>query len=263
MAEQIYEIICISLFGLVFGSFLNCMAMRMVRKEDYVKGRSHCMSCGHELGPRDLIPVFSYVSSGGRCRYCKEKISLRYPITEISFMVLSDVLYICTRPDGIMFYKNWVLVGLLFAIALVDLEAFEVPNELLLAAFISWAAFSVIELILGRNNLLYYGKQLLAGLILGAVMLLLSLLMDSILKRDSLGGGDIKLYAVLGVYLGFAGAYELVLLSCIFGLIFALIRKMISRNASKEFPFGPSIASAAYLVLLFGDAITAWYFKLL
>lgn len=263
MAEQIYEIICISLFGLVFGSFLNCMAMRMVRKEDYVKGRSHCMSCGHELGPRDLIPVFSYMLSGGRCRYCKEKISLRYPITEISFMVLSDVLYICTRPDGIMFYKNWVLVGLLFAIALVDLEAFEVPNELLLAAFISWAAFSVIELIHGRNNLLYYGKQLLSGLILGAVMLLLSLLMDSILKRDSLGGGDIKLYAVLGVYLGFAKSYELVLLSCIFGLIFALIRKMISHNASKEFPFGPSIASAAYLVLLFGDAITAWYFKLL
>ena len=178
-------------------------------------------------------------------------------------MVLSDVLYMCTRPDWIMFYKNWVLVGLLFAIALVDLEAFEVPNELLLAAFISWAAFSVIELILGRNNLLYYGKQLLSGLILGAVMLLLSLLMDSILKRDSLGGGDIKLYAVLGVYLGFAKSYELVLLSCIFGLIFALIRKMISRNASKEFPFGPSIASAAYLVLLFGDAITAWYFKLL
>ncbi len=256
-------IICISLFGLVFGSFLNCMAMRIVRKEDYVKGRSHCMSCGHELGVMDLIPVLSYVTFCGRCRYCKEKISIRYPVTEIAFMVLSDVLYICTRPDWILFYKNWILVGCLFAIALVDLESFEVPNELLIVAFVSWLTFSVIELILGKNDLMYYGKQLLSGLVLGAVMLLLSFLMDLILKRESLGGGDIKLYAVLGVYLGFAGAYELIVLSCILGLIYALIRRMINRNASKEFPFGPSIALAAFLVLMFGDAITAWYFKLL
>ena len=80
--------------GLLFGSFLNCMAMRVVRKEDWVKEPSRCRECGHKLGPADLIPVFSYVFSRGRCRYCKERISLRYPVTELVFAALTVLIYL-------------------------------------------------------------------------------------------------------------------------------------------------------------------------
>jgi leader peptidase (prepilin peptidase)/N-methyltransferase len=83
--------------------------------------------------------------------------------------------------------------------------------------------------------------------------------MDKVLGRDSLGGGDIKLFALFGLYLGYAGSYELVILSCIIGLIFAGARKALLPSASKEFPFGPAIAVSGYLLLIFGDALTDWY----
>ncbi|WP_029324012.1 prepilin peptidase [Butyrivibrio sp. AE3004] len=263
MAEQIYYIVCISLFGLIFGSFLNCMAMRIVRKEDFVKGRSHCMDCGHELTAADLIPVFSYAIHGGKCRYCGKKISVRYPLAELTFMLLSVVLFLHTGTDWITFYKNWLLTGCLFAIALVDLESFEIPDNLLITALIGWAGFSVIEVIFFGQSIKFIGIRVLTGLIFGAGMLLISLLMDRIFKKDSLGGGDIKLFALLGLYLGFAGSYELIILSCIFGLIFAFLRKKFDSKASEEFPFGPAIAAGAYVILIFGDAITDWYLSLL
>ena len=263
MAEYIYYVICISLFGLIFGSFLNCMAMRIVRKEDFVKGKSHCMECGHDLSARDLIPVFSFVFSRGKCRYCGKKISARYPIAELSFMILSVVLFLHTGSDWIVFYKNWILTGCLFAIALVDMESFEIPNMLLLTALISWGGFSILELIIGRCTLGYIGSRCLTGIGFGAVMLILSLVMDRVLNKDSLGGGDIKLFALLGFYLGIAGSYELIILSCIIGLIFAFVRKVLNPKASQEFPFGPAIAMSAYILLIVGDAITTWYLGLL
>lgn len=239
------------------------MSMRIVRKEDFVKGRSHCMNCGHELSALDLIPVLSFVISGGKCRYCGKKISIRYPLAELTFMILSAILFSHTGPDWILFCKEWILVGCLFSIAMVDLESFEIPDMLIVTALISWIGFSILELILGICSIKYIAFRLLAGFILGASTLIISLVMDRILKKDSLGGGDIKLFALLGLYLGFAGSYELIILSCILGLIFAYLRKVIDPKASKEFPFGPAIAMAAYVVLIIGDTILAWYFELL
>ena len=260
---ELYYTICIALFGLLFGSFLNCMAMRIVRGEDFVKGRSHCPSCNHQLAAMDLIPIVSYVASGGRCRYCKEKISARYPLTETVFMALSVILYIFTGHDLMLFYKNWILVGCLFAIALTDCEAMEIPNLLILTALISWILFSAAELITGRSDIFFLGKRVFTAFAFGMIMLILSLIMDSILKKDSLGGGDIKLFALLGLYLGAAGAYELLILTCLLGIGFALLRKRLRPDASKEFPLGPEIAASAYIVLLFGDHITAWYLSLI
>ena len=170
------------------------MAMRIIRGEDFVTGRSHCMTCNHTLSAIDLIPVFSYVISGGKCRYCKEKISIRYPLTEILFMALSVILYIFYRHDLILFYKNWILVGCLFAITLTDSEAMEIPNLLIIAALVNWIVFSAVEIVLGRCDILFLFNRALTGFGFGAVMLIMSIIMDRILKKDSLGGGDIKLF---------------------------------------------------------------------
>lgn len=263
MTEGVYNIVCIAVFGLIFGSFLNCMAMRIVRNEDFVKDRSRCRDCGHKLGAIDLIPVLSYVLSRGKCRYCGKKISVRYPVTELIFMFLSVFLYAFTKPDMLLFCKNWVLTGCLFAMALVDLEILEIPDGLLITAFFNWVVFSLLEVVTGDWSIKDLGFGLLAGVIAGAVMLTLSLIMDRILKRDSLGGGDIKLFAILGLYLGFAGAYELVILSCVLGLMFAMARKIIDPKATKEFPFGPAIATASYILLIIGNDITDWYLRML
>ncbi|SEK92578.1 MULTISPECIES: prepilin peptidase [unclassified Butyrivibrio] len=260
---ELYYTICVALFGLLFGSFLNCMAMRIVRNEDFVTGRSHCMSCYHQLEAIDLIPVFSYVISGGKCRYCKQKISIRYPLTEMAFMVLSVVLYIFMKRDPVLFAESWILVGLLFAMAITDIESLEIPNLLILSAAVSWVIFSVIKIITGRIDLYTLGIRILTGLIFGALMLIMSILVDKLIGRESLGGGDIKLFALLGLYMGPVRSYELLILSCVLGIVFALIRKKLMPGSSKEFPLGPAIAVAAYIVLLFGDLVAAWYFKLI
>ncbi len=259
----IYYGVCVAILGLLFGSFLNCTAMRIVRGEDFVKGRSHCMSCSHELSAPDLVPVFSYLIHGGKCRYCGAKISARYPVTELSFMLLSLGLYVGVfsfEPGAVTdFLKYWFLTGCLFVSALTDLESFEIPDGALILGAVSWILFTALQLFLGIHDIKWALHHLLAGFIIGAAMLLISLIMDKVLGRDSLGGGDIKLFALLGLYLGYAGSYELIMLSCIMGLIFAGARKALLPSASKEFPFGPAIAVSGYLLLIFGDALTNWY----
>ena len=221
------------------------------------------MSCSHELGAPDLIPVFSYLIHRGRCRYCGTKISARYPASEFAFMALSLGLYVAFIGFGlghiITFFKYWFLTGCLFVIALTDLESFEIPDGALLTGAFGWITFTIAEVILKIHDIKWALYHLLAGFIIGAVMLLISIIMDKMLGRDSMGGGDIKLYAMLGLYLGYAGSYELVILSCILGLLFAAVRKVLLKPDTKEFPFGPSIAFSGYLLLIFGDVLTNWY----
>lgn len=247
------------------------------------------MSCGHELTARDLVPLFSYLVHKGRCRHCGEKVSARYPLTEFGFMLLSIVLYLGVMVYGLgvpesdagvyisselligtgftvervlFFFEYWVLTGCLYIIALSDLESLEIPDGVLLTGAISWIGFSIVELLLKIVIVKWLLHHFLAGLLIGTVMLVLSIVMDRVLGKDSMGGGDIKLYSLLGLYLGYIGSYELVLLSCIVGLLFAGIRKAALPDAPKEFPFGPSIAFAGYILLLVGNNISEWYLSL-
>ena len=105
--------------------------------------------------------------------------------------------------------------------------------------------------------------HLVAALIFGGGLLILSLVMDRILKRDSLGGGDIKLFFVVGLYLGIAATLFSLLLACVLGLVFAFLRKRIGNSKNEQIPFGPSIAAAAAVMLLFGDPMVRWYLGLI
>ena len=105
--------------------------------------------------------------------------------------------------------------------------------------------------------------SLLAALALGGGLLGVSLLMDRLLKRDSLGGGDIKLFLVVGLYLGFAGALFSLIAACVLGLLFAFLRKKLGKEGSELIPFGPPVAAAAALMLLFGDGVVRWYLGLI
>ena len=266
----VYYGACVFIFGLIFGSFLNCTAMRLVRGEDFVRGRSRCMSCGHELSAIELIPVFSYLIQRGRCRHCNEKISPRYVTAELTFALLSLGLYLKLIFFGgfnvgevLVFFRDWILTGCLFVAALTDLENHEIYDGVLIFGAVNFVVFGILQLFMKTIDIASFGKSVLAGLLTGTVMLLISLLMDRVLKKDSLGGGDIKLFALLGLYLGFFGAYELIILSCILGLLFAALRRLKKPDAPREFPFGPAIAFAGYILLLTKDFITGWYLSYL
>ena len=242
-------------WGAAMGSFLHCAAWRIARGESFLTGRSHCPDCGHTLGVFDLIPVLSWVLLRGRCRYCGTAIPARYPLSElfcaaisVSCLLRFDLTVLCAR--------NYIFLCCLFCLSLVDLERLIIPDGCLLLPALAW----VLALPWTWEGWSGVAAGVLAGLGLGGAMLGLSLVMDRILGRESLGGGDIKLFALIGLYLGPAASLFAVLFSCLLGLVFALAFRF---RRGEAFPFGPAIALAAAAMLLWGDGLTGWYLGLL
>ena len=276
-----YVLVLTIVLGAVFGSFLNCMAWRMVHHESVWKGRSHCATCGHPLKAADLVPVLSYLLLRGKCRYCGEKISPRYMIAEL---VSAGLWMLCILRFGLSWetVRAVALICVLFTLSLVDLESWCIPNSMIVAALVIYAVtFPLIEL--GLSGSLsaasgagaaaditasgatgpagIAGRALLhslgGGLLIGGGLLVLSLIFDKITGKEGLGGGDIKLFFAAGVYLGAIGGLLCVILSCFVGLIFAGFRK------NQKIPFGPAISIGTVLTLFFGEPMIQWYLSLL
>ena len=248
-----YMFVLSAVMGAVFGSFFNCMAWRIAHGESVWKGRSHCAVCGHTLHGRDLVPVFSYLFLKGKCRYCGEKISPRYMGVEL--LTAAVFVSLVFRYDvSWQFLRCVVLACILLTLALVDLEIYEIPDRFLLAGILWWA---VTLPCFGKENIMgRIGKGILGGFVIAAALLLLTLVFDKATGKEGLGGGDIKLFFVTGLYLGLAGNLLNLLVSCFTGLLFAAVWK------KKKIPFGPAIALSTWFCLLFGDAIVQWYFGL-
>ncbi len=250
---------CVALavcFGAAMGSFLNCAAWRVVRGESFIRGRSRCPSCGHVLTPAELIPVISWALQRGRCRSCGQRISARYPLTELGFALVTalcllrfDLTALCLR--------NYVFLCCLFLLTLTDLDDMTIPDGCHIVSALAWAVAAPFVMTGWREAL----TCLLAGLVYGGGLLAVSLVLDRVLGRDSLGGGDIKLFAVVGLYLGFIGTLFALMIACVVGLI---LHALSGRGEGRrEFPFGPSIALAAAGMLLYGAPLIEWYRGLL
>ena len=270
----IYGIVVAFILGACMGSFLNCTAIRIGQGENFVKGRSHCMHCGHELHAKDLVPILSWVFLKGKCRYCHEKISARYPLVEIIFALVKvacllkfDVTVLCLR--------NYIYLCVLYLLTLTDLDTMTIPDSCHVIAVIVWIASA--PLLMDGHEVL---THVAAGIVFGGGVLLLSLLMDRILGKESLGGGDVKLLAVTGLYFGFVGTLFVLMLSCIIGLVFHVLynRKAGDDDESegggeedsedgdedrKAFPFGPWIAIASAVILFAGEPMINWYMGLM
>ena len=247
-----------AVLGAAMGSFLNCAAWRIAHGESYLKGRSRCPSCGHVLGAADLVPLFSWLFLRGKCRYCGAKVSVRYFLAEL-FMAIITVICLLRFDLTVLCLRNYTFLCCLFCLSLVDLENYTIPDGCLLISAVVWVA-AIPFIPMGWKQALLH---LAAAVAFGGGLLLLSLLMDKVLKRDSLGGGDIKLYFVVGLYLGFAATLFSLLLACVLGLLFAFLRKRSGKGLREQIPFGPSIAAAAAVMLLFGDPMVRWYLGLI
>ena len=222
-------------FGACMGSFINCAAVRLAKGEGFARGRSHCPACGHTLSALELIPLLSWLALRGKCRWCGAPVSVRYPLTE---MVLALSCAGAAWRWGLAWQtlEHCLLFCILLAMALIDLDSMELPDGLQLAG----AAVFLIFLPAYDRPLARLKSGVLAGLVLGGALLVLSLVMDRLLGRESLGGGDIKLLAMLGLYTGPAAALLLVILACILGLVFG----KLTAGKGQPFPFGPAIAAA-------------------
>lgn len=249
---HIWVLLLCFFLGAALGSFMNCIAGRMVRHEDWIHGRSKCDACGHVLGWRDLIPVFSYVFSRGRCRYCGEKIPSDCLWTEAGLGLLF-VVFAEWFGLSMAAVRAMGLASILLGLSLVDLASYEIPDGFIIAGIVWWA---VCLPFMGGSIWSLVKDGLLGGLVIAGGMLAFSLLFDKITGKDSMGGGDIKLYFMVSLYLGLAQGFLNLILSCIVGLLFVLLLHR------QKIPFGPSISISTLVCLMVGLPIVSWYFSL-
>lgn len=338
---MLYILILAFLFGAVFGSYIDCVAWRLVHHERVARGRSHCDVCGHALGAGDLIPIISYLRSGGRCRYCGAKFSAESTWVELALglgfaaiVYKFDVSFVALRYLGLLV----ILMGL----SLVDQKTLLIPDRFHVAGILWWlltlpliactqgrgltealsitgarlplanapglqdglgrimlaaadsaatagtslvssasaAATNAASAATAGNSLaasaaatnaagasatftadIPFTQWLLTdlkwGLIsafgVGLLMLLISLVFDKLTGKESLGGGDIKLLFMTGLYMRPGVTLFNLMLSCFVGLFIALGLK------KDKIPFGPSISIAVFLSILFGSEFVAWY----
>ncbi len=198
--------------------------------------------------------MFSWLALRGKCRYCGEVIHWRYPVSEAALALLTALCLV--RFDlTLLCLRNWVLLACLFTLTITDLDDRVIPDTLLVIPAAAWAVTAPVLLSGWREA----GLHILAGLFYGGAVLLVSLWLDRRLGRESLGGGDVKLIALLGLYLGFAGMLLTLIAACLLGLLAVALRG----ERGTPIPFGPALAAAGGGMLLYGQGLAAWYLQLL
>lgn len=248
--DQIILYIIIFLYGIVIGSFLNVCIYRLPQKENIAKVRSHCMNCGYQLRWYDLVPVFSYLCLRGRCRKCKEKISIQYPVIE----ALNGVLY-CIIFAEYGFSIETLLYALLFSalitLSVIDFRTYEIP----LGINIFILALGLVRVVTDYTNWLGYA----IGLFCVSGFLYLIYLVT---KGRGIGGGDIKLMAVCGLLLGWKLVILSFVLGCIIGSVIHLIRMKVS-GEGHVLAMGPYLAVGVMISTLYGERLIQWYLSCL
>ena len=217
-----YLLVVAGLLGLVMGSFINCWAWRSTHGESVMEGRSHCATCNHVLGVRDLIPVISWLASGGKCRYCGQKVSARYPITEL---ICATVFVAITAKYG---YSLETLELLAFScvllfLSLTDIDEFIIPNGCIIAALAIRVVYLAVSCVLGSIDLGQVLYFLASAFGVGIALLVVVLVADRVFGRESMGGGDLKLYFVAAFYFGWQQSVFLIIVSCVIGIIVSLV----------------------------------------
>ena len=240
----IYCLVLAFILGSVFGSFLNCVTDRIINHEKWWTGRSKCDSCGHVLGILDLFPVFSYLFLKGKCRYCGAKLSINYVLSETVLGVLFVGYIIIHGTIDLVLLRDLGLIACLYGLSLSDLKSYEIPNGFIIFGIIWWLIFS------------FSLDGLVSGVVISGSILIITFIMEKILKKEAMGGGDIKLFFMVSLYLGLSISLFNIILACVVGLLFVLIRK------KDMIPFGPSISIATYVSLLVGSQIVNMYISL-
>ena len=273
---MLYLCTVLALLGLVWGSFADCAVSRWAEGKKGMKlfsGRSHCLSCGHELGLVDLIPVAGYLIRRGKCRYCGEKIPADCLIAElagaVSFVLIGIhfgenaelalwYLLYSGRPDllftGAVLIEWVIWAAIMLALSLTDAAKRIIPDRLLIALAVNRVVFFFL-----RRQDISVVWDVLRAFIVPAVLLALVLLAEKLLDREVMGGGDIKLLFVLALYLSWAQLLLTLLAGCILGLVFAVLAR---KKQGTAMPFGPFLAVGALVVVCFGDPLIQWYFSL-
>jgi len=244
----------IVILGLVIGSFLNVCIYRVPAEKSIAFPPSHCTKCEHNLSPLDLVPIFSYVFLKGRCKYCKEKISLRYPIIESLNSILYLIVYLKFGLTLIAL-KYCILVSLLIVIGMIDYDTQFVFTSTTIFSGIIASIFIMIQAIVYKAGSI---DLILGGMIgLGIIGLIVFL-------TKGMGEGDIEIATVCGLFLGIKGILLGLFLAIILGGIAGIVILSLKLKKAKEkIAFGPFIAIGSLVSMIWGVEILQFYWNLL
>lgn len=241
-------IIVFFLYGIIFGSFFNVVGLRVPKKESVVSPPSHCPSCERKLGILDLVPVFSYLFLRGKCRRCGVKISPLYPTMELITGLLFAFSYY-TIGFQLELLVALLFISLLVIITVSDLAYMLIPNKILLP-------FGIVLFALRLVSPLSPWWDSILGAAIGFGLLLLI----GIVSKGGMGGGDIKLFFVIGLVLGTVHTLLTLFLAALIGTIAGVfILRKRGKGRKTPIPFGPSIAVAACIAYFWGIKIVDWY----
>ncbi len=262
--DDIWIPVFIFIIGLVIGSFLNVCIYRIPRSDlsIYSPRRSFCPECDQSIKFYDNIPLLSYLILCGKCRHCKAKISVLYPIVEFITVVLYLLIY---YQLGMSLYLLHAIffVSVLIPIAFIDAQHLIIPNVLSLTGL--GLGLVIVCVIAYQTKDLDYLKMRLIGFVSGGLAIwLIAFIGSAIMRKKAMGMGDVKLMAVIGLYLGaFPELLMVIALSAFSGAVIGTLLIATGKKDRKSpIPYGPFIACAAVVVLLWGDPLWAIYLQL-
>ena len=249
--------VSIFIFGLCIGSFLNVCIYRLPASKSIVHPRSMCSNCGTLIAAYDNIPVLSYLWLKGRCRHCQIKISIRYPIVELlgGLLALGTFLKFGLTLEALIYY---LFCAALLIVTFIDIDHRIIPNVITLPGIpICFAASFALPTIT-------YKEALLGILIGGGSLFLVAWIYSLITKKEGMGGGDIKLLAMMGAIVGWQGVLFTIFVASLVGTLAGLAAMLQSRKGMKlAVPFGPFLSIGSITYAFFGTPLIDWYFNLL
>lgn len=246
------------LLGSVVGSFLNVCIHRIPRVQSIIKPSSRCPSCNTPIKPWDNIPILSYIILHGRCRSCKAGISLRYPVVEaINALLYTAVLWRFGPGWHTLVYLTFV--SSLIVITLIDLDFQIIPDSITLPGIPIglFAGSLILPDPLFRISLLGYKASIIGFLVGGGLFYAVALL-----SRGGMGGGDIKMMAMVGALMGWKSVLLTTFLGSLFGAVLGIFLMVFKgKDRKTKIPFGPFLAAGAVITLFYGQEIINWWLR--
>lgn len=262
MFVDVFFYICVVMFGLIIGSFLNYIIYRLsIENYSFMKNvvgqksRSYCPKCGHRLRWQDLFPVASFLFLFGKCRYCHKNISMQYPLVELAtallfFFIVYVTWTLHSFPITYLLFLFYI-VSVFIILFVYDFQHYIIPDKILLPTIVITFVYQLIF-----NPLFLLSNSLWAGLSIGLFFTLLFL----VSKGTWIGFGDCKLAILLGILLGFPNIFIGMFLSFMLGAIVGMGAILFEKKGLKsEIPFAPFLITGTFIAMFFGTNILQWY----
>jgi len=238
------------LFGAIFGSFLNVCILRLPSEQSVVRPGSRCPKCGYVLRWYDNIPVLSWLALGGKCRGCRAPISVQYPLIELATAGIWAAFTWYLGPS-LELFRGAILLTLLLGIAMTDAREYIIPDEFSLGGLGAGLLFAI------PGGFYPIGQALLGAATGFVVLWLVAVAGKAVFKEEAMGGGDIKMMAMVGAFTGWTGVFLTIFLGSLLGTLIFVPLALIGKK--KLVPFGVFLSLGAATTYLWGPAIVEWY----